>query len=171
MAKTHAKVEGLKPVLRRLEKLPERSRRHAMRPAVRKASTPIRKAAKKLIPRGTREGTDNYPPLNKTLKTVARWHKPSETIYAVTGPELKKAPHSFLVHDGTQPHEIILSQPVQLSNGVFLPAGFAIQHPGARAQPFMTEAVEATRSKSHQILKKSILENIDKQVKKLAKTR
>lgn len=163
-------ADGLKPILKRLQRLPERNRRHAIRPAVRKASTPVRKVAKRLAPKGTAVD-DNRPPLRKTItKTSVKWQRPTDTFYVVVGPEAGKAPHAHLVHDGTRPHEIILTQPLILG-GTFLPAGFVIQHPGSRANPFIARAAEATRSQVQSILRKSILENIDKQVAKLAASR
>lgn len=164
------KVEGLKPVLKRLNKLPERARRHALRPALRKASTPVRKKARKLAPRSGNQD-ENRTPLNKSIvKTSVKWHRQSDTLYVVVGADYKKAPHAILVHDGTDPHEIILKEPLNL-NGVWLPAGFIINHPGSRPQPFLDDAVQQTQSKVQGILRDGILQGIEKQVQKLRNSR
>lgn len=164
------KVEGLQPLLKRLQALPDRMQRKVLRPAVTKASTPIVKKARRLAPVGeglTPDGRER-PHLGETItKTRAKVSKKTGSVVVVVGPERNKAPHSHLVHDGTQPHTITLTKPLQLGR-VTLPAGFVMNHPGSKAQPFLTDAVAATRSRSESILRQSIASGIEKQTKALA---
>lgn len=164
------KIKGLKPLLKALKQLPDKLQRKVLRPAVTKASTPVVKTAKRLAPVGaglTPDGRER-PNLKKTItKTRAKVAKKTGTVYVVVGPERNKAPHSHLVHDGTAPHDITLSKPLVLQNTV-LPAGTVIHHPGAKAQPFLADAVEATRSQCQQILQRSIAAGIEKEAAKLA---
>lgn len=166
-----ARVTGIKPLLKRLRQLPDRAQRRVLRPAVTKASTPIVKAARRLAPKGTGltpSGRDR-PHLGKTItKTRAKLYHKTGTVMVVIGPEKGQAPHSHLVHDGTQPHAIVLTKPLSLGR-VTLPAGFVIRHPGAKAQPFLADAVDATRAQSQAILRRSIVAGIEKQTALLAK--
>ena len=160
-----AQVSGLKPLLRRLKVLPERMQRRVLRPAVTKASTPIVKKARRIAPVGdgtTPDGRDRKHLAKTITKTRAKLSRKTGSVMVVLGPAKGEAPHSHLVHDGTQPHDIVLTRPLSLGR-VTLPAGFVIRHPGARAQPFLSDAVAATRTQSQRILKQSIAKGIDKQ--------
>jgi HK97 gp10 family phage protein len=138
---------------------------------VTKAATPVVKAARRLAPVGeglTPSGGERKHLSKAITKTRAKVYKRTGTVMVVLGPEKGEAPHSHLVHDGTQPHEIVLRHPLQLGR-VTLPAGFVIRHPGARSQPFLSDAVETNRNKSRSILKRSIASGIEKQTALLAR--
>lgn len=163
------KVTGIKPLMKRLKMLPARVQRKVLRPAVTKAATPVLKDAKKRTPVGTGIDPDGQerPNLRKTLKkTRAKMAKRSGAVYVVIGPEAGKAPHAMLVHDGTAPHQIVLTKPVLLQN-TYLPAGFTIYHPGAGPQPFLADAVDAQAANSLAILKKEIAAGLAKEAAKL----
>lgn len=163
------RVTGLKPLLKRLKLLPDRIQRRVLRSAVTKAATPVLKDARRRAPVGagiSPDGSERTPLKKSLIKTRAKLRKKDGGVHVAIGPERKKAPHDRLVHDGTQPHTITLSQPLVLQN-VVLPAGTEIQHPGAKSQPFLAEAVEAQRGKAQQILEKSIAAGIEKEVAKL----
>lgn len=166
-----AEIAGLKPLLKRLKVLPERSQRRVLRPAITKAATPIVKAARRLAPKGTgltHSGRERRH-LGKTItKTRAKLYRRTGTVMAIIGPAKGEAPHSHLVHDGTQPHAIVLTKPLQLGR-VTLPAGFTIPHPGAKANPFLSRAVDATRAQSQAILQRAIAAGIEKQTALLNK--
>ena len=165
-----AKVEGIKPLLKRLRQFPDRTQRRVLRPAVTKASTPIVKKARKLAPvgEGLRPGGQPRKHLAKTItKTRAKLSRRTGTVLVVIGPEKGQAPHSHLVHDGTAPHKIVLTKPLQLGR-VVLPPGFTIQHPGAKANPFLANAAAATKSQSEAILRREIGRGIEKQARILA---
>lgn len=165
------KVKGLKPLLKRLKALPPRVQRKVLRPAVSKAATPVVKAAKRNAPTGTGLTPDGRerPHLKKTIaKTRAKVGKKTGTVYVVVGPKANQAAHSHLVHDGTAPHDITLTQPLVLQN-TLLPAGTVIHHPGAQAQPFLADAVDATAGRAQSILKREVGKGIEKQAAALAK--
>jgi HK97 gp10 family phage protein len=168
---TTTRIEGLKPLLKRLKQLPDRAHRRVLRAAVTKAATPIVKAARKLAPQGTglSASGEARPHLGRTItKTRAKLSPRTGNIVVVLGPEKDQAPHDHLVHEGTKPHSIALTKPLQLGR-ITLPAGFVIRHPGAKSQPFLTEALDATRSKSQAILRRSIAQGIEKQAALLAR--
>lgn len=165
----HAEVTGLEQVIKRLLKLPDRARRHALRPALGKAATIVAKKARSLAPTGEGMTPDGRPRphLKKTIKkTRVKYYPSTETLLAVVGPEKNAAPHAHLVHDGTRPHEITLSRPLVLNN-VVLPPGFVIHHPGAKADPFLQQAVTLTRGAVVSKLKTEIPKGIEKQTRKL----
>lgn len=165
------RIEGLRPLLKRLKRLPDRAQRHVLRPAVTKAATPVVKGARRLAPVGaglTPTGRER-PHLAQTItKTRAKWYPKSGAVLVVIGPEKNKAPHSHLVHDGTPPHEIPITKSFQLGN-TFIPAGFVIEHPGAKANPFLASAIDAARPQSEAILRREIGRGIEKQTQILAK--
>lgn len=164
-----ARVEGMKPVLKALKKLPDRVQRAAVRPAIGKAGTVVAKAARQRTPTGSGLKPDGTPRkhLKKTItKTRVKMHKQSGTLYVVVGPEKNEGFHSHLVHDGTKAHDIVLSKPLVLGATV-LPKGFVIHHPGSRANPFLADAVEATRGKVQNKLRTEIVKGIEKQTAKL----
>lgn len=168
---TTTRISGMKPLLKRLKQLPDRAQRRVLRPAVTKAATPIVKAARKLAPKGTGLSADGSarPHLGKSItKTRAKVSPRTGNVLVVLGPEKNKAPHDHLVHEGTKPHSIALTKPLQLGR-VILPAGFVIRHPGGKSQPFLTEAVDQTRNKSQAILRRSIAQGIEKQTALLAR--
>lgn len=164
------RVEGLLALLHRLDEFPARIQRRVLRPALTKATTPVVKAARRLAPKGsglTPSGHEREH-LGKTItKTRPKWYSQSGTLVIVIGPEKGKSPHSHLVHDGTAPHPIVLGKAAQLGT-VVLPAGFVIQHPGAKPNPFLSNAVDATQERSSTILRTEIAKGIDKQARLLA---
>lgn len=162
------RVVGLKTVLKRLGKLPERIQKKVMRAAVRKAATPVVRAARQRIPKGSGLKPDGTPRKNLKQTITKTSVKRYGNTFAITiGPEKWKGLHAHLVHDGTQPHGIPLNESLVLG-GTFLPAGFVIDHPGSQANPFLEQAVNATRKQVQDKLRQEILAGIEKQVKALA---
>jgi HK97 gp10 family phage protein len=165
-------ITGVKETMSALRQLPGAAQRAVLRPAVTKAATPVLRLAKQLTPVGEGMTPDGRkrPHLNKTLKkTRAKVYKKTGAVLVVLGPEKNKSPHSHLVHDGTKSHDIKINKTVFLRNGVIIPAGTVVKHPGAKAQPFMDEAGIGARSQSQQILMDEIPKGIEKQAAKLAK--
>lgn len=165
-------IKGVRGTMAALRQLPGASQRAVLRPAVSKSATPVLKLAKKLTPVGdglTPDGRKR-PHLNKTLKkTRAKVYKKTGSVIVVLGPEKNKSPHSHLVHDGTNPHDIKINKTVFLRNGGVIPAGTIVHHPGAKEQPFMDEAGIGARAQSQQILMDMIPKGIEKEAAKLAK--
>lgn len=164
--KTYVNITGMKSLLKALKVLPEKSQKKVIKSAVSKASTPVVKAAKKLVRLGTGlkpNGTQREHLRNTITKTSAKIYK-NGTVMVVAGPKSKAAPHAFLVDLGTKPHLIKLSKPWGR-----LPAGFTIQHPGAKAQHYMSRAADATRAVAQAAMEKGIAKGIEREAAKLAK--
>lgn len=182
-------IFGIQPLMDALQLLPGAAQRRVMRTAVTKAATPILKAAKRLAPKGAglKPGGAKRDHLRKTLAKVGpKIYTATGTLVMVIGPKKKQAPHSHLVHDGTKPHKIPLGkllildlhskaqkkaakkQDKQLLAKVLMP-GFVIEHPGAKANPFLANAVNATRKTSFSIMRRTIASGLLKEAKKLAK--
>ncbi len=158
-------ITGMKPLIKALRALPEKSRKKVIKSAVTKAATPVVKQAKKFIKLGKGlkpDGTPREHLRNTITKTAAKVYK-NGSVVVVIGPGFRKAPHSHLVDLGTKPHDIKLTKPWGK-----LPAGFVIHHPGAKPQHFMDRAIAAVGGKSKTIMEQSIAKGIEKEAAKLA---
>lgn len=172
MTKATMKVEGVKPLLRLLQKLPEQAQRHALRPAIKKAATPVLKLARKLAPVGDDDlsGDENRKHLKKTLaKSGVIWNRRTGAMWIFVGPKAKEAPHGHFVHEGTKPHQIVVPHAILLKNGLVMPAGFVIDHPGQPPNPFLDIALIGAAPKVNSILKREIGKGIEKQALKMKK--
>lgn len=172
MTRKYAKLEGVKPLLKRLKLLPERSRRYAVRPAVNAAATPVLKTARIFAPVGDGKNPDGSARkhLKQALgKSGVKWERRADLMYVLVGEKAKEAPHGHLVHGGTKPHLIVLKAPVALKNGVVLPAGYVIHHPGTKPNQFLDRALEVNLTKSAGIMKTKLASGIEKQAQKLAR--
>lgn len=71
-----------------------------------------------------------------------------------------KAPHAHLVHDGTRAHPIKPKTLESARAGYRFYGGSmnAIRHPGARSQPFLTEAGESKRGEVEQVMRETAVE-------------
>jgi HK97 gp10 family phage protein len=165
-------IDGLKPILKALRKLPERTQRAVLRPATTKATTPVIRLAKQLVPVGDGLNPDGSPRLHlrQTIKKTRAKMDRRGGVYVVAGPEANKAPHDHLVEFGTKPHTITLGKPLQLG-GTTLPIGTVIHHPGSKGSHFMERAANQSRATSTKIMQTEILRGIDKQVLKLARAK
>jgi HK97 gp10 family phage protein len=164
------RVQGIDKVLRRLRVLPDKLQRKVIRGAVSKSTTLVARDARKRIPKGTGTNEQGVPRkhLKNSIKTKTKTYKNTGTIVGVVGAD-KTAFHAHLVHNGTAPHTTVLTRPLVLNN-VVLPAGFAIPHPGAKANPFLDDAIKATRGRVQAKLSKEIIAGLEREVKKLAKS-
>ena len=61
------------------------------------------------------------------------------------GPDLTKAPYAWMVHDGTRAHTIKpkTAKVLRFQAGGKVVYTREVKHPGTRAQPYMTEGLEA----------------------------
>lgn len=167
--RANVRVEGLQQVLKRLRQLPGKLQRRVLRSAVQKGATVVVKKARKLAPLGKGLTPDGRPRdhLRKTIvRTRAKFYPNTGTVLSVAGVEKGKSPHAHLVHDGTKPHAITLTQPLVLNN-VVLPPGFVIDHPGSDANPYVDAAVRATRPQVLKTMEVSIVKGIEKETNKL----
>ncbi len=169
MAKAMAvkiEVDGLKPLLKRLKKLPDKIRLRPVRAAANYAMTPILKDARRRVPlgEGLRPTGQERPHLRDTLIKKVKTYRSSGTIVAIVGHDYRKTPHAHLVHFGTRPHTIA-GNPRLAIGGVVI--GGAIRHPGARAQPYLTDALRANESKVQKRFREKLARDIEKQIKRL----
>jgi len=73
-----------------------------------------------------------------------------------------KAPHAHLVHEGTAPHVIPAPPDTATARRAFplYAGGQAVQHPGARAQPFLVEAERQARPEVERVLREGAAEAV-----------
>lgn len=163
-------VTGVKELVSALQQLPIVARKRVLKSAVSKASTPVVKAAKKLVPLGAGLKPDGSPRehLRKTItKTAAKVYKNGSVVVTI-GPRYRAAPHSHLVDLGTKPHDIRFTKHVFLNGRPVIFPGQVIQHPGAKAAHFMQGALDAVGDKSRAALEQGIAKGIEKEAAKLA---
>jgi HK97 gp10 family phage protein len=115
-----------------LEGIPERLRKKTIYQGVKV----VAKKARTLAPRS---GAKRKGRLHKSITYTVRKHGTEGVVKA-------KAPHAHLVHDGTKPH-VIRARPGKVlvfRAGSRMVVRRAVQHPGAKAQPFLTDALDQT---------------------------
>lgn len=123
-------------------------------PTMRRVVKLVAKHAKRTAPRGTRK--------LELVKTGKRAGKKRRHLYQTiknrvlrkgqTGAVYATSPHAHLVHGGTRPHEIRTKHSKAIVIGGHVIGG-KVRHPGAKAQPFLTEAAEASRAEVASVLK------------------
>ena len=72
-----------------------------------------------------------------------------------------KAPHAHLVHDGTEPHQILARTKESARAGWMWYRGstlWPVRHPGAKAQPFLDDAAEQTKGEIEKAMQEKALE-------------
>ena len=72
-----------------------------------------------------------------------------------------KAPHAHLVHDGTEPHQILARTKESARAGWMWYRGstlWPVRHPGAKAQPFLDDAAEQTKGEIEKTMQEKALE-------------
>ena len=159
------RIEGLKDLLSKLELLPQRFRRGPLLKALRAGGRITLKVAKDTAPVGERKlksiRTDLFGKsprvMRKHLKDslwLKTWPQPrdktSKPSTAIIGPKSWLAPHAWLVHNGTDPHNIRSRNSVTkmwiTRKGKEDIYAFGVRHPGARAQPWLANALRSTQS-------------------------
>jgi HK97 gp10 family phage protein len=97
-----------------------------------------------------------YSHKNKLNKSISYRARNSGLQMAV----LAKAPHAHLVHDGTRAHPIKPKTPESARAGYRFYRGSmaAIQHPGAKAQPWLVDAGENKRPEVEQVMREKAIE-------------
>lgn len=103
--------------------------------------------------------------MTKRVKTYRRGRKDKKRVWivGVAGPTIVPkggAPHRFMVHDGTQPHEIPLPIgaifDIPSYGRIKLPPGYVVDHPGAEPFPFVTMAATELQPRVNQIIRQEI---------------
>lgn len=166
------KVDGLSESLRRLKILPDRINRKVMRLAINKGCTPVVRAARKMAPVGDGlkpDGTERKHLKDTMTKRVKTYR--NGTVVGVVGPRAKAAPHAKLVELGTDPHEIKIGKDLILKNGVRIPAGTIIKHPGAAATHFLHNAFESVKGQVQDIVETTVAVGIEVEAAKLARAK
>jgi HK97 gp10 family phage protein len=71
-----------------------------------------------------------------------------------------KAPHAHLVHDGTRAHDIKPKTLESARRGYRFYGGSmnGVSHPGARSQPFLTDAGESQRPEVEKVMREKAVE-------------
>lgn len=161
-------IEGVRPLLRRLDRLPLDLRSKPVRAAATFAMTPVLKAAKRNTPVGT--GKTSYgksrPHLKDTLKKKTKLYRSSGTIVVTVGHDYRTSPHAVLVQGGTRPHLVATSgQTITIGSRVIRGP---IHHPGAKPNPYLEDALRGQRAivKGRFIAKFG--RDLEKQIKKAA---
>lgn len=158
------RIEGLKDLLSKLELLPQRFRRGPLLKALRAGGKITLDRAKDTAPEGKRKlksiRTDllgkSPRVMRKRLKEslwLKTWPQPrdktSKPSTAIIGPRSWMAPHAWLVHNGTDPHNIRSRNSVTMMRitrkGKEDIYAFGVRHPGARAQPWLANALRSTQ--------------------------
>jgi len=148
---TGISIVGELRLMRTLQLMKASHQRKVLRPAIRAAAAEVRKKAKAMAPRG-KTGL-----LKKSIASVVRTSR-AGNVYAVIGPRtgmltvidgkrVDPAKYGHLVEFGTQPHTISPNGRAgavkTLRIGQVYVAG-EINHPGARAKPFLRSAFRST---------------------------
>lgn len=134
-----------------LERIAEPVRKFGMRESVKL----VAKEARKRAP----VGRDRKPAKDRLRRQI----RYSVRKRGLEGSVRAKARHAHLVHDGTKPHWIRSREGRVM---VFRAAGRtviarAVRHPGAKAQPFLDEALERSTSEIGRILAAAAREGIN----------
>lgn len=140
-------LQGIKPLLAKLERIPRKQAKAIMRKAVRAGSAPIRKVAKKTAPRD--KGI-----LQETMAIKVKQY-PSGVSVGVIGPRKKftkrtkkrgertlDAFYGHMVEGGTRPH--VIPGPIVLGGRVL----HNIQHPGTQPTRFMEKSAKQSRAEA-----------------------
>ena len=160
MAIVNAKMLGDKSLLQRLNRLPQKLRNKVIRPALNKQASVVAKAARKLIPMGDEEPplkNDGSPRkhLKRTIGTRSRTY--GENITNIIGPKSREAPHKHLVHDGTKAHPVSIRSKIDRN----IVTGW-YQHPGAKANPFLKQALKNSQAEGLSVFTSALKSNIEK---------
>lgn len=135
-------VHGVEQVIRDMEQFPVKVQTRVVKGALRAGAHVIRAAARHRAPR--RSGL-----LASTVRVMTRTRGRAVTATVKVGTRRRGGGGAYYAHmvmGGTRPH-IIKARP----GGLLGFGGFIVrkvQHPGTKAQPFLDEAVAATREQA-----------------------
>jgi hypothetical protein len=111
-------------------------------PVLRAATKIIAKRARAIAPRGSGEAKNRKGEARKRLYQTIR---ASVTKKGKRAAVAAKAPHGWIVHHGTKPHTIAPRKGHSLVIAGHIIYG-KVRHPGAKGQPYLGDAAEASRS-------------------------
>lgn len=150
----------------RMLSLPGKIQKNVIGQALARGAAPIIKAARALVP--VRFGL-----LKRSLGVKRRSYTGGATQMAIIGArsEIRTAKdwpvkYSHLVELGTKPHSIKLGKALEL-NGVPLPAGTVIHHPGAKPKPFLRPAIQGQAQAALTAARAYLLAGVEREAAKL----
>ena len=168
--KAGMRVTGIEEFRDKLKPLPAKIQAKVARQAVNAAAGEVRKTARKLIKSralgdGLRPSGQTRKHLYESLTNKTKSYGKDQVPVGVVGTLYKATPHDHLVHDGTRPHVIRVPAPGLAG---MLGRTFAVNHPGARAFPFMEIALKSSRSAAQRAMISKLQKSIDKELTKSA---
>lgn len=108
------------------------------------AANCVKRNVRRVVPRGGTRTDAAWVARGdyRLFRTIFSYVSPDARTAAVTA----KSRHAHLVHEGTKPHEIAPRRVTHLAiGGTSLVTG-PVQHPGAKAQPFLLWGAENAKS-------------------------
>lgn len=102
----------------------------------------VRKHARRLAPRGKGPAVNSKGNKRKRLAQSIRTRILKK---GMDGAVYATAPHAHLVHGGTKPHNMAAKGARVFKIGGHIIRTKSLHHPGAKAQPFLTDAAEQSR--------------------------
>jgi len=171
------KIEGVKNIEKMLAKLGYEVETRVIRGALRKAAAPIVATARALAPRSSRPGkyghmADSIRAEFPSDEQVRRGRQSMTTVLIRPSYKGGKSQLAHLVEFGTRPHTIPVRM-VRTASGktYFMRSNWkTVQHPGARARPFLRPAFDSNKHRAVKIFGKELERGIKKSVRKLGKT-
>lgn len=140
MADLRLELKGFDEIKRTLALLPERLQKNYLRGGVRAALAVLAKEARREAPVASGQ-------LRRSIRTSTRAFYSGRVTgkVNVAGP---RARHAHLVEFGTKPHRIIArtAKALAIGPGVLVKE---VQHPGAKARPYMGSAVARKSGAAH----------------------
>lgn len=151
-------VNGLLDLQRALQDLPLKIERNVMRGAVNAGGQVFRREARANVP--IKSGD-----LRNSIRVSVRVQSKAGTVEGTVKAGNKRAFYAHMVEYGTQAHIIKAKRGGMLRIGGKLIA--QVQHPGARAKPFMRPAFDAGAQKSVDAFAEYIRNRLPREVAKL----
>lgn len=159
--KVEMKITGFDELLNKMDKLPPLLHKRILRASGRRAMKLVLETAKGIVP--VRTGR-----LRDAIKITTRQNRQRRQLDIRVGPS--NIPYAHLVEDGTSSHTIKVKKASFLGwgNKTF---GIKVDHPGAKAQPYMRPALDENRDKIISFLKVDLKKSIDRAVRKMLKAK
>ena len=109
-------------------------------------------------PKGTRGATDTDPGVSRTSRLAGSWHP--EKISKLEWGLWSNVVYRMMVQTGTKPHDIRPKTKKVLRFKVKGEVVFAriVHHPGTKANPYITRAIEATKKRLPEFADKAVKE-------------
>lgn len=127
-------IKGLDEISKTLSSLPLKMEARILRGAVRAAAKPVKTEAQAIVP--VKSGR-----LKESLRVSTKSKRGQVSAKLVAGDKKKGgAYYAMMVESGTKPHTIKARKKSLIIGGIF---ARSVEHPGAKASPFMAPAIKA----------------------------